>query len=121
MMGGGVLVNILLFTVILMGLVLVHEAGHMVVAKWCGMKVERFSIFFGRPIASFTRGETEYAIGWLPLGGYVKIAGMTVGEEMDPSDQPRAYSSAATWKRVATIAAGPAVNIILAIFIFAAI
>jgi regulator of sigma E protease len=119
--GGGVLVNILVFTVILMGLVLVHEAGHMVVAKWCGMKVERFSIFFGRPIASFTRGETEYAIGWLPLGGYVKIAGMTVGEEMDPADESRAYSSASTWKRVATIAAGPAVNIVLAIVIFAAI
>ena len=67
-----------------MVLVLVHEAGHMVVAKWCGMRVERFSIFFGRPIVSFTRGETEYAIGWLPLGGYVKISGMTVGEEIDP-------------------------------------
>ena len=121
MMGGGLLVNLLLFAVILMGLVLVHEAGHMVVAKWCGMKVERFSIFFGRPIASFTRGETEYAIGWLPLGGYVKIAGMTVGEEMDPQDAPRAYSAASTWKRIATIAAGPAVNIVLAIVIFAAI
>jgi regulator of sigma E protease len=121
MMGGSVFVNLLLFAVILMGLVLVHEAGHMVVAKWCGMKVERFSIFFGRPIASFTRGETEYAIGWLPLGGYVKIAGMTVGEEMDPADEPRAYTAASTWKKVATIAAGPAVNIALAIVIFAAI
>lgn len=121
MMGGGLFVNLLLFAVILMGLVLVHEAGHMVVAKWCGMKVERFSIFFGRPITSFTRGETEYAIGWLPLGGYVKIAGMTVGEEMDPKDASRAYSAAATWKRIATIAAGPAVNIVLAIVIFAAI
>lgn len=121
MMGGSVFVNLLLFAVILMGLVLVHEAGHMVVAKWCGMKVERFSIFFGRPIASFTRGETEYAIGWLPLGGYVKIAGMTVGEEMDPADEPRAYTAASTWKKVATIAAGPAVNIVLAIVIFAAI
>lgn len=121
MMGGGLFVNLLLFAVILMGLVLVHEAGHMVVAKWCGMKVERFSIFFGRPITSFNRGETEYAIGWLPLGGYVKIVGMTVGEEMDPKDAPRAYSAAATWKRVATIAAGPAVNIVLAIVIFAAI
>lgn len=121
MMGGGIVVNLLLFAVILMALVLVHEAGHMVVAKWCGMKVERFSIFFGRPIASFTRGETEYAIGWLPLGGYVKIAGMTVGEEMDPRDAPRAYSAASTWKRIATIAAGPAVNIVLAIVIFAAI
>ena len=113
--------NIFWFVAILMGLVLVHEAGHMVVAKWCGMRVERFSIFFGRPIASFTRGETEYAIGWLPLGGYVKISGMTVGEEIPEEHAHRAYSASATWKRVATIAAGPAVNIVLAIGIFAAI
>jgi regulator of sigma E protease len=104
-----------------MVLVLVHEAGHMVVAKWCGMRVERFSIFFGRPIASFTRGETEYAIGWLPLGGYVKISGMTVGEDMPSEEAHRAYFAQPAWKKVATIAAGPAVNIVLAIVIFAAI
>ena len=113
--------NIFWFVIILMGLVLLHEAGHMVVAKWCGMRVERFSIFFGRPIASFTRGETEYAIGWLPLGGYVKISGMTVGEEIPEEHAHRAYSASATWKRVVTILAGPAVNIVLAIGIFAAI
>ena len=113
--------NILWLVLILMVLVLVHEAGHMYVAKWCGMRVERFSIFFGRPIASFTRGETEYAIGWLPLGGYVKISGMTVGEEIPPEHAHRAYSAAPTWKKVATILAGPAVNILLAIGIFAAI
>ena len=104
-----------------MVLVLVHEAGHMVVAKWCGMRVERFSIFFGRPIASFTRGETEYAIGWLPLGGYVKISGMTVGEDIPSEHAHRAYTAMPAWRKVATILAGPAVNIILAIGIFAAI
>ncbi len=113
--------NILWLVVILMALVLVHEAGHMVVAKWCGMRVERFSIFFGRPIASFTRGETEYAIGWLPLGGYVKISGMTVGEDIPSEVAHRAYSAQPAWKKVATILAGPAVNIVLAIVIFAAI
>jgi len=76
-----------------------------VVAKWCGMRVERFSIFFGRPIAKFTKGETEYAIGWLPLGGYVKISGMTLGEQMPPEEAHRAYTAAPTWKKVATIAA----------------
>ena len=111
--------NILWLALILMFLVLVHEAGHMVVAKWCGMRVERFSIFFGRPIASFTRGETEYAIGWLPLGGYVKISGMTVGEDIPSEVAHRAYSAAPMWKKIATIAAGPAVNILLAIVIFA--
>ncbi|MEO2139780.1 MAG: site-2 protease family protein, partial [Thermoleophilia bacterium] len=94
--------NILAFIVILMFLVLVHEAGHMVVAKWCGMRVERFSIFFGRPWVRFRRGETEYGIGWLPLGGYVKITGMTRDEQLPPEVAPRAYYAAATWKKVAT-------------------
>jgi regulator of sigma E protease len=113
--------NILWFALILMFLVLVHEAGHMVVAKWCGMRVERFSIFFGKPIWSFRRGETEYGVGWLPLGGYVKISGMTRGEEMPPEVEPRAYYNMPAWRKIATIAAGPAVNVVLAIVIFAAI
>jgi regulator of sigma E protease len=113
--------NILWFALILMFLVLVHEAGHMVVAKWCGMRVERFSIFFGKPLWSFRRGETEYGIGWLPLGGYVKITGMTRGEEMPPEVEPRAYCNMPAWKKIATIFAGPAVNIVLAVVIFAAI
>ncbi len=122
--GGGARVvglNILWFVLILMFLVLVHEAGHMVVAKWCGMRVERFSIFFGKPLWSFRRGETEYGIGWLPLGGYVKISGMTRGEEMPPEVEPRAYYNMPAWRKIATIFAGPAVNIVLAIVIFAAI
>jgi regulator of sigma E protease len=117
----GSLVNYLWFALILMGLVLVHEAGHMVVAKWCGMRVERFSVFFGRPLASFRRGETEYAIGWLPLGGYVKISGMTVGEDIPSEVAHRAYSAKPAWRKIVTILAGPAVNIVLAIVIFAAI
>lgn len=115
------ILNLVYFVVILMALVLIHEAGHMVVAKWCGMRVERFSIFFGKPVASFTRGETEYAIGWLPLGGYVKISGMTVGEEIEDEVKHRAYTAKPAWKKIATILAGPAVNIVLAIVIFAAI
>ncbi len=113
--------NILAFVLILMFLVLVHEAGHMVVAKWCGMRVERFSIFFGRPLARFRRGETEYGIGWLPLGGYVKITGMTRDEELPPELVPRAYYSAKTWKKVATIFAGPFVNLVVAFLCFAAV
>jgi regulator of sigma E protease len=85
------------------------------------MRVERFSIFFGRPIARFTRGETEYAIGWLPLGGYVKISGMTVGEDIPSEVAHRAYTAMPAWKKIATILAGPAVNIALAIVIFATI
>ena len=115
------ILNIVWFVLILMVLVLVHEAGHMVVAKWCGMRVERFSIFMGKPIWSRTRGETEYALGWLPLGGYVKISGMTVGEEIDDEVKHRAYTAKPAWKKIVTILAGPAVNIVLAVIIFAAI
>ena len=129
-------VNILAFVLILMALVLVHEAGHFVVARWCGMRVERFSIFFGRPLVSFRRNETEYRIGWLPLGGYVKISGMTREElasetprrtagaaaapppASDESLVRRAYFAQRPWKRIVTIAAGPAVNIALAYVIF---
>ena len=110
-----------LFVLILIFLVIVHELGHMLVAKRCGMKVERFSVFFGKPLASFTRGETEYGVGWIPLGGYVKIAGMTPEEEMAPADEPRAYYRASTGARIATIFAGPAVNLIVAFVVFVAI
>ncbi|HWH15912.1 MAG TPA: M50 family metallopeptidase [Miltoncostaeaceae bacterium] len=111
--------NLLQFVLIMMGLVLVHEAGHMVVAKWCGMRVEKFSIFFGRPLASFQRGETQYAIGWLPLGGYVKITGMTREEDVPADVSHRAYFAAPVWRRIATIAAGPGVNVVLAVLAFA--
>jgi regulator of sigma E protease len=113
--------NILVFILILIVLVLVHELGHYTVAKWCGMRVERFSIFFGRPLARWRRGETEWALGWLPLGGYVKISGMTREEDLPEEVRPRAYYAQATWKRVATIAAGPFVNIVLAFLIFAVV
>lgn len=112
--------NLVQFALIMMGLVLLHEAGHMVVAKWCGMRVERFSIFFGRPVASFTRGETQYAIGWLPLGGYVKITGMTREEDVPDEHAHRAYYAAPVWRRIATIAAGPLVNVLIALVAFSA-
>jgi len=64
-------------------LIVAHEAGHFIAAKATGMRVERFSLFFGSPLVSVRRGETEYAIGWLPAGGYVKIAGMNPNEELE--------------------------------------
>ncbi len=113
--------NIFWFVMVLIVLVLVHELGHMVVAKACGMRVERFSVFFGRPVWSFRRGETEYGVGWLPLGGYVKITGMTREERLSPEVEPRAYYAAPLWKKVAVIAAGPLVNIVLAFLVFSGI
>lgn len=129
-------VNVLVFIGILIVLVVLHELGHMIVAKLCGMRVERFSVFFGKPIWSFRRGETEYGIGWLPAGGYVKITGMTREElvhrtydphtgavltevEEPPEVQARAYCNATTPRKIATIFAGPAANVLVAVLAFA--
>jgi regulator of sigma E protease len=98
-------------------LIVLHEAGHFFAAKAVGMRVERFSLFFPPMIASVRRGETEYGIGAIPLGGYVKITGMSPHEELTPELEARAYYNQAVWKRVVVIAAGPAVNVLIAIVI----
>jgi regulator of sigma E protease len=98
-----------------MVLVLVHEMGHFFVARWCGMRVERFSIFFGKPLIHWTRGETQYRLGWLPLGGYVKISGMTPDEVTPAAVFGRTYAQSAPWRKIATIAAGPAVNVVVGV------
>ena len=98
-------------------LIILHEAGHFAAAKKVGMRVERFSLFFPPLIARRKRGETEYAIGAVPLGGYVKITGMNPHEELAPEVAPRAYYRQPVWKRVVVIAAGPFVNIALAFLI----
>ncbi len=99
-------------------LIILHEAGHFVVAKATGMRVERFFLFFGPTIWSFKRGETEYGVKAIPLGGYVKITGMNPEEEIPPEVEERAYYRQSVWKRIAVIAAGPGVNIALAFAIF---
>jgi regulator of sigma E protease len=98
-------------------LVILHEAGHFVAAKAVGMRVERFSLFFPPLLARVRRGETEYAVGALPLGGYVKITGMNPQEEIPPEVAHRAYYRQAVWKRIVVILAGPLVNIVLAFLI----
>jgi regulator of sigma E protease len=95
-------------------LIFLHEAGHFVAAKAVGMRVERFSLFFGPMPIKRTWGETEYGIGVIPLGGYVKITGMNPNEELPPEVVHRAYYNQAVWKRVVTILAGPVVNILIA-------
>ncbi len=95
-------------------LVVLHEAGHFLAAKAVGMKVERFFLFFPPKLVSFTRGETEYGIGAIPLGGFVKISGMNPDEEVPPEDAHRTYYSAPVWKRIVVIAAGPFVNVLIA-------
>jgi regulator of sigma E protease len=100
-------------------LIILHELGHFAAAKAVGMRVERFSLFFGRTPLRFQRGETEYGIGWLPLGGFVKITGMNPQEELSAEAAPRAYYRQPVWKRIVVITAGPAVNIVLAFLILA--
>ena len=102
-------------------LVVLHEAGHFAAAKAVGMKVERFFLFFPPKLFSITRGETEYGIGAIPLGGFVKITGMNPDEEVPPEDAHRTYYASPVWKRIVVIAAGPLVNVVIAFIIFFAL
>lgn len=95
-------------------LIILHEAGHFLVAKATGMKVERFFLFFGPKLVSVRRGETEYGIATIPAGGYVKISGMNPDDKLPPGEEHRGYYEQPVWKRIVVIAAGPAVNIGLA-------
>jgi regulator of sigma E protease len=135
-------------------LIVLHEFGHFIVAKWTGMRVERFFLFFPPKLVSVRRGETEYGIGAIPLGGFVKITGMNPeeleavergeqiehkpglleqlegadsdpttpqsiegGGPVDPEILRRAYYNQPVWKRIVVIAAGPAMNLLIAFFV----
>ncbi len=106
-----------------MPLIVLHEFGHFAAAKAVGMRVERFSLFFPPTLFSVRRGETEYGIGAIPLGGYVKITGMSPEEigGLEPEVARRAYYNQAPWKRIVVILAGPGVNLLIAFAIFWAI
>ena len=100
-------------------LVIVHELGHFAVARLSRMRVERFSVGFGPVLLRGQRGETEWAVSAVPFGGYVKIAGMGAGEEIDPADAG-AYANQAAWRRFLVILAGPAMNYLFAVGLAAA-
>ena len=102
-------------------LIILHEFGHFIAAKATGMRVERFFLFFPPKIVSVKRGETEYGIGALPFGGFVKITGMNPDEELPPEVAPRAYYHQPVWKRIVVIGAGPAMNLLLAFVILFAV
>ncbi len=95
-------------------LVILHELGHFWAAKAVGMRVEKFSLFFPPTLLSRKVGETEYAVGALPLGGYVKISGMNPAEDLPDEVRTRAYYAQPVWKRITVISAGPAMNLLLA-------
>src|SRR2546426_6170425 len=98
-------------------LIILHEFGHFATAKAVGMRVERFALFFPPLLVKARRGETEYGIGVIPLGGYVKITGMNPNEDIPADVLPRAYYRQPVWKRIVVILAGPAMNVLLAFLI----
>ena len=117
------LVTIAAFAVIVGVLIFVHELGHFVAAKALGIQVHRFSLGFGKPLVQVRRGETEYIIAALPLGGYVKMAGLEEegmmgeiegGKAPQPVDPERAFDRKPLWARIIVILAGVTMNVVLA-------
>ncbi len=95
-----------------------HEAGHFFAAKAVGMKTTQFFFGFGPKIWSTQRGETEYGVKWIPLGGYVRIVGMNPLEAVDPADMGRTYREKKFWEKSVVVLAGVAMNFLIAFFIF---
>jgi regulator of sigma E protease len=106
-----------------MMLIVLHELGHFTAAKAVGMRVERFSLFFPPKLFGVRRGETEYMVGAIPAGGFVKITGMSPQEleGLEPEAARRAYYNQSPWKRIVVILAGPGVNLVIAFLLFWAI
>ena len=121
--------KVLPFLVVLTVVVFVHEMGHFLVARWCGVAVRTFSIGFGKEIWGFTdKLGTRWRLAWIPLGGYVKFmdddnAASVPSKEaiasMTPEQRAGSFHAKPVWKRAAVVAAGPAANFILAVVIFA--
>ena len=108
-------------------LIFVHEAGHFLAAKAVGIQVLRFSLGFGRPLLAWRRGETEYWLSWLPIGGYVKMAGLEeegVGGSLEGGrsdvavDPARAFDRQPLWARAVVLVAGVTMNLVLAFLVY---
>jgi membrane-associated protease RseP (regulator of RpoE activity) len=107
--------GIVIFVVSILAVVLVHEAGHFFTAKAFGIKVDEFFVGFGPRLWSTRRGETEYGVKLLPLGGYVRIAGMNPFQETPPEDFPRTFGAKPIWQRAIVIATGPITHFVIAV------
>jgi len=114
------MVTLIAFIVTLGILIIVHEYGHFQMARWCGVKVLRFSIGFGKPLFSkhFGSDHTEFVLAALPLGGYVKMLDEREAPVENARDLPHAFNRQSVWKRIAIVSAGPIANILLAIFLY---
>jgi regulator of sigma E protease len=109
------LISVVAVAVVLGFMILIHEFGHFAVAKLLGVRVEQFAIGFGKRLVGFRKGETDYRINILPLGGYVKMSGENPTD--DRTDDPREFMNHSRWHRFLIAIAGPTMNILLAIFL----
>jgi regulator of sigma E protease len=106
------------FVLLLGVLIFVHELGHFMVAIWCGVRVEVFSLGFGKKIFQKKRGHTTYCLSIIPLGGYVKMFGDEPGGEVPAELQHEAFTHKKLWQRFAIVAAGPVMNLVISFVIF---
>ena len=122
----GIGLTLLAFLLVLGPLVFVHELGHYLVGRWCGVKADTFSVGFGKEVAGYTdkRG-TRWKFGWMPLGGYVQFAGDMspasqpdkIAPDVSPEERAQMFQTQPIWKRAAIVFAGPAINFIFAFLI----
>jgi membrane-associated protease RseP (regulator of RpoE activity) len=107
----------IIFVVALLFSIMLHEAGHFATAKKFRMKVTQFFVGFGQTLWSTRKGETEYGVKAIPLGGFVKITGMTALEDIDPADEERSFRRQPGWQRAIVLAAGSFMHFALAFFL----
>ncbi|MDC7698393.1 RIP metalloprotease RseP [Vogesella indigofera] len=108
---------LLAFLLVIGVLVTFHEFGHYVAARYCGVKVLEFSIGFGKPLLTWQRGETSWKIGWIPLGGFVRMLDSREGA-VSAADLPRAFNQRPPWQKILISIAGPLANLLLAVLLF---
>src|SRR5437016_9246756 len=113
------LISLFYFVIVIGFMILIHEFGHFAVAKLLGVRVEQFAIGFGKRLFGFRKGDTDYRINVLPLGGYVKMSGENPMDER--SGDPGEFMSHPRWHRFLIAIAGPAMNIMLAVVLLAGI
>ncbi len=109
------------FVVLLGLLIFVHELGHFLVARMCGVRVEIFSLGFGKKILSYKKGDTTYCLSLIPLGGYVKMFGDEMGAEIPESEKKFSFTHKSVSRRIAVVLAGPVMNFLFALLVFAVV
>src|SRR5262245_66134072 len=110
--------DLLYFVILVSALIFVHELGHYAWAKIFGVKVITFSLGFGPKILRLRGKETEYCVGLVPLGGFVKMLEETKNDPVLPEDRKRPFESQALWKRVVIVLAGPIMNLVFPVVLY---